>query len=425
MIEKPTIVLVLRSGKDFSFRDVELIAKHINGKWMSANRPRIICLWDKASQHYTLGNIEFIPLTNKWPGVWSRMTLYSPEMEQYRPFLYVDLDTAIIQSLEKIFELVPDPSLFIPLEDFYQKGKLATGIAWIPANSDKISKIWKAWKGPTGNRMDYFLRKVVNPDMFWQQLTTTICDFKPKKGQVLSQVPPDANLVCFHGKPRIHDAAFASMSLDWVTKYVEEEFSVKRKRVTVIIPYNVNRGYLKEAIDSVPDNVQLLVSQGTGNWPENFNKVLDQAEGDYIKFLHEDDRLTENSIADAVQFFEENDVDFIHGNALELSMSGGRQHVYKPKKTQPVLADMLKKNYIHSATLMYKKEVFKKVGTFDESLWVMEEYEFNLRCLKAGMKLGYCNSTLAIYRRHAEQKVRVVPQGTKKTEREMVKDKYR
>src|SRR5512138_2980603 len=100
---KKTIVLVLRSGKDFGFRDVELIARHINGKWQSPVRPRIVCLWDKATTHYNLGNIEY-------PGTWSRMQLYSPEMEQYRPFLYVDLDTAVINSLENIFALITDPT---------------------------------------------------------------------------------------------------------------------------------------------------------------------------------------------------------------------------------------------------------------------------------------------------------------------------
>ena len=115
-----TIVIVLRSGGDFAFRDVELIARHINGKWKSPTRPRIICLWDNASQEYDLGNLLILPLTNNYPKWWSRMVLYSPEMEKYRPFLYVDLDTVIVQSLENIFELVKSPRMFIPLEDFYQ-----------------------------------------------------------------------------------------------------------------------------------------------------------------------------------------------------------------------------------------------------------------------------------------------------------------
>jgi len=208
-----TVVIVLRRSKDFTFRDVELITTHINAKWKSKEKPRIICLWDGGT--YNLGNINFITLTNDYPGTWSRMMLYSPEMEKYRPYLYVDLDTAIINSLENIFELVKNPAMFIPLEDFYQKGQLATGLVWIPANSEKVRQIWNSWKTVEGNRMDYYLRKVVKQDIFWQQLTNTIIDFKPRRGELLTELAKGTDVVCFHGKPRIFDAIYVG----WVKEY--------------------------------------------------------------------------------------------------------------------------------------------------------------------------------------------------------------
>jgi len=74
---------------------------------------------------------------------------------------------------------------------------------------------------------------------------------------------------------------------------------------------------------------------------------------------------------------------------------------------------------------MYKREVFEKVGKMNETLNTAEEFEFNLRCLKAGLKIGYCETPLAFYRRHAQQKVRVVPKEQKDKEREQVKQLYR
>ncbi len=53
-----------------------------------------------------------------------------------------------------------------------------------------------------------------------------------------------------------------------------------------------------------------------------------------------------------------------------------------------------------------------------------EEYEFNLRCLKAGFKIGYCDSTLAFYRRHPAQKVRLASKEEKKEEKQLVNDMY-
>jgi len=421
---KHTVILVLRSGKEFSFQDVELIARHIHGKWQSVIRPRIICLWDKASTQYNLGNIEFIPLNNDWPGTWSRMQLYSPEMEKYRPFLYVDLDTIIYNSLERIFDLIKDPTQFITLEDFWQKGQLATGLVWFPANSMKINTVWGEWTkwGKTHpSRMDYFLRKTITPDIFWQQLTDTIYDFKPKQGVFLTSILPTANLVCFHGKPRIHDAV---EKVRWVEEYVRQSYKFDKKKVTVIIPYNKDRGWLREAINSVPKEAQLILSQGNGNWPENFNKALSQAEGGYIKYLHEDDMLTSNCIQDSVRAIEEQNADFIHGNAIEFHVDFNKTKFYRPRIPHPTIEDLLKRNYLHSATLMYRREVFDRVGVFNESLNTAEEYEFSMRCLKAGLKLGYCDSTLAYYRRHPEQKIRVVSNVEKMVEREQVRAIY-
>lgn len=420
-----TIVLVLKEGKDFAFRDVELIARHIKGKWNSSVKPRIICLWSKASQYYDLGGIELIPLGNDYPGTWSRIQLYSPEMEQYKPFLYIDLDTVVVQSIENIFDLVKDESKFITLEDFWQRGQLATGLVWFPKNCEKTQKVWNSWKGPVGNRMDYFLRKVVTPDTYWQRLTTTIVDFKEKGGKLLSEISPKIDLVCFHGKPRIFDVANASISLQWVKDYVNQDNFVKSPKVSVIIPYAVDRGWLNDAINSVPTNAQLLISQGEGNWPYNFNKVFLQVEGKYVKFLHEDDMLTENCIEDSIKTFEETGADFIHGKAIELYQDSGKKVLWQPSIKNPTLKDMLKKNTIHSVTLMYKYEVFEKIGLFDETLNTAEEFEFNLRCLKAGLKIGYSPYELGIYRRHPLQKVRMVATKDKDKEREMVRNKYR
>lgn len=215
-----TVVMVLRSGGDFSMQDVELLVNHIQNKWKSTERPRIICLYDKASQVYNLGNFEIHPLTNQHPGTWSRIMLYAPEMEQFKPFLYLDLDTAVIQSLENIFNVVQDKNDFITLEDFYQKGQIATGLVWFPKDSKKTQTVWKEFKGVKGNRMDYFLRNVVKADKYWQQLTKTIYDFKPQRSVPMQELPKDANIVCLHGKPRMFDAAQYIKWVKYYTRYI-------------------------------------------------------------------------------------------------------------------------------------------------------------------------------------------------------------
>lgn len=200
------VMLVLRSSDKFSRKDVELIAPHIL-RW----GVELYCLTDTP---LNIEGVNEIPMTNKWPGWWARMEMYAPHMARYRPFLYVDLDTAI---LGDISELKPEnEQMYIPLEDFYQRGKLATGLLWLP-ESGKTHQVWHRWAKHTpynSRRMDYFLRRVVKPDVFWQQLTPKVVSFKPR-GWLKD--PGDAIAVCFHGKPSIREAAD---TIQWVKDYV-------------------------------------------------------------------------------------------------------------------------------------------------------------------------------------------------------------
>jgi GT2 family glycosyltransferase len=138
--------------------------------------------------------------------------------------------------------------------------------------------------------------------------------------------------------------------------------------------------------------------------------------------------LTYNSIQLSIEAFNlpiMKNVDFIHGDAIELNQKTGEPWLWRSLLESPTLETMLKKNTIHSASLMYRRSVFERIGLFDETLNTAEEYEFNLRCLKAGMQIGYVNAPLAVYRRHPAQKVRMVSVSAKSQEREMVRNKYR
>jgi teichuronic acid biosynthesis glycosyltransferase TuaG len=175
--------------------------------------------------------------------------------------------------------------------------------------------------------------------------------------------------------------------------------------VSIIIPYKVNRGWLNEAIDSVyyqtyKGKIEILESKSDKSVSYNINQAVKVARGEYIKYLCEDDYLTPNSIADSVEAIQ--DFDFIHGVANNIIH--GRVQVQYPRMKNPTLKDMIESNVIHGGTLMYRAEVFDKVGLFDETLVCAEEYDFNLRCLKLGMKLGYCDKVLYNYRRHDQQK---------------------
>lgn len=176
-------------------------------------------------------------------------------------------------------------------------------------------------------------------------------------------------------------------------------------KVSIIIPYNKDRGWLNEAIQSVYNQtyegeIELIQSMSDNRVGYNLNRGVEIATGDFIKYLCDDDMLTNNSIKDSVEAMKDND--FIHGGSFNFWKY--RREIQRPLIEEPTLKDLLKHNHIHGGTLMYRADVFKRFGMFDETLTTGEEYDFNLKLLYNGAKLGYCNSILYKYRRHDDQK---------------------
>ena len=177
-------------------------------------------------------------------------------------------------------------------------------------------------------------------------------------------------------------------------------------KVSIIIPYNRDRGYLSCAIKSIMEQnyegeYEIIPSHSNNTVGYNLNRGIEKAKGDYVKYLCDDDMLTPWSISESVRAMEGND--FIHGKAVSFN-DNGNESIWIPPNPIPALEEMLEKNTIHGGTLMYRRDVFDRVGYFDESLDCAEEYEFNLRCLSKDMKLGYCDNFLYLYRRHENQK---------------------
>ncbi|MFW5879874.1 MAG: hypothetical protein ACOCUV_03530 [bacterium] len=224
MKEIYTIIMVLRSGGDFSFSDVLLLSRNIKKHWSEGKQLKMICLYDGVTREFHLqNNLTLMPLQNSWPGWWSRMQLYNPEMEYLRPYLYLDLDTAIVGDISNFYDSLKPIQSLITLEDFYRKKHPAAGVVWYPKNNEDIKNIWSAWwkvnKNELKGRSDNFLNKCFQPAIFLQDVTEEITTFKPMGKGWLKTIPEGKNIICFHGKPRIPEAA---KKIKWVHKYISE-----------------------------------------------------------------------------------------------------------------------------------------------------------------------------------------------------------
>jgi len=173
-------------------------------------------------------------------------------------------------------------------------------------------------------------------------------------------------------------------------------------RVSVIIPYNKERGFLRQAITSVEKqthkDIEIVLSQGNYSCAENINRGLNRITGDYVKILAEDDWLPPDSIENSLKCR----ADFSHGNAWQVFSSGKVPYISPVK--EPTVDDLLRKYTIHGGTTLYKRKIFDSMGGFNQALDTAEEMEFHLRILTAGYRIGYVNEFLHYYRRHPRQK---------------------
>jgi glycosyltransferase involved in cell wall biosynthesis len=208
--------------------------------------------------------------------------------------------------------------------------------------------------------------------------------------------------------------------------------NMKNPKVSIIVPYCFDRGYLGEALNSIHQQTykdfEIILSESDNTVGYNFNKGLYKAKGDLICFLAEDDMLTPNSLEDRVHFMRFNDCDFIHGRAWEYWDNNGTKREYKMNRPDVTFESCLANNGIHGGTVMYRRESIQDFK-MDESLWTGEEYDFNLNLLSNNKKLMFLDEVVYIYRRHNQQKsvgnLSNDYQQKRDKEKEKIRAKYR
>jgi len=186
----PLIVTVLRSGGEYLPEHVYRLKKMLPGRML-------YCLSDIRLN----SSVVTISLKYDWAGWWSKMELFRPDF--VCDWFYVDLDTTITGDISDMLNVGRTHML----SDFYRPERPASGLMYL--TPDDRARVWNEWiKDPHGHMAragtlgdQAFIRTVLGDGVArWQ-------DTLP--GQVVSykvhcreDIPSDARVVCFHGKPR-------------------------------------------------------------------------------------------------------------------------------------------------------------------------------------------------------------------------------
>lgn len=196
-------------------------------------------------------------------------------------------------------------------------------------------------------------------------------------------------------------------------------------KISVIIPYNIDRGYLQEAVASIVRQthrkVQIVPVHSDANCSTNINQGVQLATADWIKILAEDDLLPRDSLEILWSIAKTGRYDWVCGDAQNFGMD---ETLFVGKEIV-TFSQMLCANLIHGGSPLYHRRCFEETGGFDESLPSREEYDFHLRLLKGGYKRGYVPGIVYLYRTHIAQKsLWIKDKGLREALNEKIRKRY-
>lgn len=191
-------MFVLRSGGIYTPAHVEALAKQVE-RWLPG--AEMSCLSDLPTEH-----IHNLPLKNKWPGWWSKMELFRPDIRG--DILYLDLDTLIVGSMRDIAGI----DRLMLLRDFYRDGVrrtegLQSSIMYLPEPYRR--NVWDFFAADPKCAMQRHVRGGDQQflEEVWMKTAGRWQDVLP--GQIVSLkvhckegIPPTARVVCAHGRPK-------------------------------------------------------------------------------------------------------------------------------------------------------------------------------------------------------------------------------
>ncbi|NBK91500.1 glycosyltransferase [bacterium 1XD21-13] len=198
------------------------------------------------------------------------------------------------------------------------------------------------------------------------------------------------------------------------------------KRVSIVLPVYNGEENLEKSIESILNqtyqNIQLIIVDdcSTDKTPDIINSFIKKdsriclirnkenlklpaslnvgfryADGEYYTWTSDDNMYHESAIETMVNYLEENPtISMVYCNVLLI----GRKGDILCKNELPDPEQLLFKNTI-GACFLYRSEVANKVGEYDETLFLAEDYDYWLRIFQEG-KIKHLGEFLYYYRCH-------------------------
>lgn len=210
-----SVFCVLKSGGDYTIDYVVKLRNMI--KRHSTVDYEFVCLTDVDIDESICKSIKLVREYNGW---WSKIEIFRPDLVKTGRIVYFDLDTVILKNIDDILTYDYNISALQPWNERNRKnGLCASGMmAWRNDGSFSFlfsqfdpGKTKKYSRGDQEYISEILANNGTSPE-FFQKIFSGIYSYKRncRKG-----IPKDAQIICFHGRPRPHEMKDKWMRENW------------------------------------------------------------------------------------------------------------------------------------------------------------------------------------------------------------------
>lgn len=197
--------------------------------------------------------------------------------------------------------------------------------------------------------------------------------------------------------------------IDCVNSYLRSSYG----SLEIIVVDNASKPPLVTWFGKKYPKIKLITSEFNVGAAAGRNLGLKEAKGDYIQFSDDDAYAEREMVKNLVSVFEKNpqagivqplvydreNKQILQGAGHDINLTTGRIWAAGAKVKDTGQYAGLREVPMCGCVWMVKREVFKKIGDYDEDYFIpYEDSDFSLRARKAGFKL-YCYSEAKTYHR--------------------------